>query len=56
MDRFSANDKFTKGNQEMHIAGTFSATAKSRLQERGWSLHENSTLFTRIKIPEEARS
>jgi hypothetical protein len=56
MDRFSGHSRFTDSQPTLYIAGAFSDMAKSKLQQRGWQLHENSELFTRISVPHEARS
>ena len=47
LDRFSANNRFSSKPRELHLAGTMTQAARSHLKERGWELHENSTLLKR---------
>ena len=49
LDRFSANDRFSSKPRELHLAGTMTQAARSHLTERGWELHESSTLLNRQK-------
>ncbi|MEA1888938.1 MAG: hypothetical protein U9N50_04050 [Pseudomonadota bacterium] len=48
MDNFSGQKKFTGQKHELHIAGSMSEMAKSHFEERGWELHENSSLFANL--------
>jgi len=53
LDKFSGYDRFSSQKHELHIAGSMSVLARNHFEERGWKLHENSSLFTLISKPVE---
>lgn len=48
VDKFSGNRKLSGQRPELYIAGAISELANKQLMLRGWTIHQNSELFTTI--------
>ena len=51
VDRFTGQEGFSVPTRSLHLAGRATASARSELEARGWSLHEDSILFIPMIAP-----